>query len=723
MATTTTLDLAASLAVSAYAPVYTDAAAGAGATVSEWFWIGQYPATDQFEINQAMAAFDTTVVTGGLMSASLTITVDESHGNTILEVREHDWAADASAFVPGSALASKRLLGSAPIGPGGQRDITIALASFDLSRPLKFVLAIADQRLGAAPAGDTTLLVSNARLAVTTAIITKTGAGTWTVPAGVTSITVECWGGGGAGRYGAGGAGGAWTQETLAVSPGQAFDFFIAASQPYSADGAETIGQDTWFGSAATVLAKGAAGHVGGQASAGRASLKYSGGSARYQDPNTGLPGSIGESTYGGSGASASKHGDGGDSFYNPMTGTGTGGSSPGAGAVSLSHVEGGGGSAGIGSGGAPGGGSRAAPSTRGQIRITWTFSDDEPGPGDTTPPTITSPSTASVAENTVNPTGALTADETVTWSIAGGADAALFSITGSTWTLNATPDFETKNTYAVVFRATDGAGNYTDQTFTLTITDVAEGGGGASWTPADLGQKLLWLDMDDPTTIAFSNYPNISTLFDKSGNGRNAVSANPPSHVPAAIGGRPAAYFLNDRMTFTRIPAGTTISAFYAFKGEGPQALSTLMGDDTSALMPIGASSSASNTEVWRGSSAPAIRRNGSPVTWSVRGQAHAALTDSEAQVLALNGMTLTANVIWLGAGPFSYFFRGHLGEVVIVTGALSVEETARLEGYLAHKWGTAGALPASHPFKAAPPTTGTPAPTRRAPRSFFWL
>lgn len=556
----------------------------------------------------------------------------------------------------------------------------------------------------------------------TITIITTPGAGTWTVPTGVTEVTVECWGGGGAGRYGGGGGGGGWSSETLTVTPGAAHNYFVAASQPYAESGDPTIGQDTWFGSTSNVLAKGATGHIGGQASAGRGAQKFSGGSARYQNPDTGLPGEVGESTYGGSGASASKNGDGGDSFYNPMTGTGTGGASPGGGAIGQPHVEGGGGSASIGSGGAPGGGSRAAPSTRGQIRITWAAGSVDPEPGDTTPPAITSPASAEVAENTVNPTGTLAANEPVAWSIAGGADAALFTISASTWTLNATPDFETKATYQVTFRATDAAGNYTDQAFTLTITDVVEGGGSA-WTPADLAGKLLWLDMDDPASIAFSNYPNISTWTDKSGAGRNAVSANPPSHVPAAIGGRPAAYFLNDRMTISRIAAGTTISAFFALKGEGPQALATLMGDDTSALMPIGASSSASNTEVWRGTSAPAIRRNGSPVTWSVRGQAHAALTDSDAQVLALSGMTLTSNLIWLGAGPFSYFFRGHVGEVIIVTGALSADETARLEGYLAHKWSTAGALPSNHPYKAAPPTTGTPAPPRRAPRSFYWL
>lgn len=95
---------------------------------------------------------------------------------------------------------------------------------------------------------------------------------------------------------------------------------------------------------------------------------------------------------------------------------------------------------------------------------------------GDTTAPTITSSASPSVAENTVSPTGTLTANEDIaSWTIIGGADAASFSVAGATWTLNATPDYETKTSYVVQFRATDYGGNTADQTMTLGITDVME--------------------------------------------------------------------------------------------------------------------------------------------------------------------------------------------------------------------------------------------------------
>jgi hypothetical protein len=96
--------------------------------------------------------------------------------------------------------------------------------------------------------------------------------------------------------------------------------------------------------------------------------------------------------------------------------------------------------------------------------------------------PVITSASSANCAENAAL-AHALTADQTVTWSIVGGADSARFEISGSTlrWAGNGTKDFEapddadTNNAYVVTVRATDAGLNTTDQTITITVTDISE--------------------------------------------------------------------------------------------------------------------------------------------------------------------------------------------------------------------------------------------------------
>ena len=106
----------------------------------------------------------------------------------------------------------------------------------------------------------------------------------------------------------------------------------------------------------------------------------------------------------------------------------------------------------------------------------------------DTTPPDITGPSgaagAASSSRNMAENTAAVhsfTANEAVTWSLNGGVDAAHFQIDPNTGELifQSAPDFENAlddgadNTYTVVVRAVDGAGNASDQTVAITVTNA----------------------------------------------------------------------------------------------------------------------------------------------------------------------------------------------------------------------------------------------------------
>lgn len=111
------------------------------------------------------------------------------------------------------------------------------------------------------------------------------------------------------------------------------------------------------------------------------------------------------------------------------------------------------------------------------------TYTVDVAGAGpDVTAPTITSSSTASVAENSVL-AYSVTTDEAATITIVGGADQARFELSGTTlrWTSNGTKDFEApndadlNNVYVVTLRATDAAGNWSEKTVSVTVTDVAE--------------------------------------------------------------------------------------------------------------------------------------------------------------------------------------------------------------------------------------------------------
>jgi Ca2+-binding RTX toxin-like protein len=123
-------------------------------------------------------------------------------------------------------------------------------------------------------------------------------------------------------------------------------------------------------------------------------------------------------------------------------------------------------------------------------------------------PPVITSngggaSASLSIAENTVSVTTVAAIDsdtgQVVTYSIGGGADAALFTIDAQTGLLSfiAAPNYEAPadanhdNIYDVIVRAADNAGGYDDQSLLITVTDAPDGfapvissnGGGATAT------------------------------------------------------------------------------------------------------------------------------------------------------------------------------------------------------------------------------------------------
>lgn len=102
----------------------------------------------------------------------------------------------------------------------------------------------------------------------------------------------------------------------------------------------------------------------------------------------------------------------------------------------------------------------------------------------DATAPVIAGPTGTDPTDERTIPEGTtdvynFTADETVTWSVAGGAHAGLFHMTaGGTLAFLTAPVYDPQGTnqYVVVIEAEDGAGNVTAMTITVTVADTAEG-------------------------------------------------------------------------------------------------------------------------------------------------------------------------------------------------------------------------------------------------------
>ncbi|HEU0135747.1 MAG TPA: choice-of-anchor D domain-containing protein, partial [Flavobacterium sp.] len=130
--------------------------------------------------------------------------------------------------------------------------------------------------------------------------------GTYTVPAGVTAVSVEAWGGGGHGSnrssngLGGGGGGGAFSKKLVTVVPGSTYTVRVGNG---SSD--TNPGGDSWFINATTVLAK------GGNSPADNSPTGAAGGSATA---------SIGDIRFaGGNGANGNSDGGGGGSSAGPL--------------------------------------------------------------------------------------------------------------------------------------------------------------------------------------------------------------------------------------------------------------------------------------------------------------------------------------------------------------------------------------------------------------------
>lgn len=125
-----------------------------------------------------------------------------------------------------------------------------------------------------------------------------TSNGTFTPGQDVTSVTVECWGGGGKGgsrtSSGAGGGagGGAYSKSVLTVIPGNSYTVTVGIGSSST-----SAGGDSWFINNNTILAKGgnsvanntADGASGGSAEDGIGEIKYSGGNGANGHHGSGL--------------------------------------------------------------------------------------------------------------------------------------------------------------------------------------------------------------------------------------------------------------------------------------------------------------------------------------------------------------------------------------------------------------------------------------------------
>ena len=144
-----------------------------------------------------------------------------------------------------------------------------------------------------------------------------------------------------------------------------------------------------------------------------------------------------------------------------------------------------------------------------------------------------------------------LTADEVVTWTITGGADAGKFNIAADgTITFIAAPDYEqptdagTNNTYVLIVTATDANNNVTTQEVTVTVLNVDDvspvitgpsGGAGSPTSAISVNENqtaVTQLTADEPVTWAITGGPDAGK-FNIAADGTITFVAPPDYELP----------------------------------------------------------------------------------------------------------------------------------------------------------------------------------------------
>ncbi|MBI5165438.1 MAG: DUF4347 domain-containing protein [Magnetospirillum sp.] len=176
--------------------------------------------------------------------------------------------------------------------------------------------------------------------------------------------------------------------------------------------------------------------------------------------------------------------------------------------------------------------------------------------------PVFTSSAVPTVVENAsaVVTLAATDATGPVTFAKNGGADAALFTVSGTSLTFAAAPNYEAPgdagadNVYDLIIRATDALGNTSDQTITVTVTNVA-----MSWQSAAVTTGYT----DTAATDTFSTLSGTLIAQEVSGSATYGIQGVTPSGGHAVLAGSYGTLDVNTATgAYTYTPGASAINA-----------------------------------------------------------------------------------------------------------------------------------------------------------------
>ena len=223
-------------------------------------------------------------------------------------------------------------------------------------------------------------------------------------------------------------------------------------------------------------------------------------------------------------------------------------------------------------------------------------------------------------------------------------------------------------------------------------------GFGEQTWTPAEI-TTAVWLDANDSGTVTEG-----ATFIwaDKSGNGNDATQSS--ASLQPSVSGANIVFDGSDKLLTLDTRLNAVLSLYVMCNWTDTTGDNRVIVGDIVSTAWHGDTAASGNLFSAAFGAADVINGD-NYIDGTLTAGALARYTSRTVHAIQpVAGKDL--DQIGRDRGFSSRTFKGNLNEIVIVEGYLSTDDRQKMEGYLAHKWGTTGSLPAGHPYKTDPPT-----------------
>lgn len=240
---------------------------------------------------------------------------------------------------------------------------------------------------------------------------------------------------------------------------------------------------------------------------------------------------------------------------------------------------------------------------------------------------------------------------------------------------------------------------------------------GNPAFSPDDLASLSLWLDASDSSTITTTG-GGISTWADKSSAGNDAtqsINAKRPVVISSALNSLDVVEF-DGSDDVLDVPDISTVNSDYTIVGVlkidlGGTDNQNGFGADPNQLQSL-RRVAVDTHRIYTGA-ASLLGGTWADDVWIIRVDILESVDNASMRVDGTNE-TLSATTFAqrtlevpnIGASSIeTAHFDGRFAEILVYTDSLSLSDTEKVEGYLAHKWGLTGNLPGGHPYKSVAP------------------